>query len=341
MLARVAEQIFWMSRYVERALAVSRLVDVTLHLELDAGEDEHLDLWSPLLGADAEHVLADASIRADPAVASAAVRHYLAVAPDNPNALVSCIRNARLAARGVRESISSEMWEQLNTLYLSVAEPPPAQHAEDDPHSLYRRVRESALAFQGLADSTLAHGEDWHFFSLGKYLERADGVARLLTLQAHLLSPGAGGSTREDEAVRCLAVLRSCGCAEAYARYYSLRVEPARVIEFLLLNRIFPQSIRFSLNAAWHALEAIAEGEEHVATNAAVRRLGLLRASVDHAAVDEVLEAGLAAFLSSVQQRICEVADDVTRVYLRHESAPERAMPVARAAMLMAAQQQQ
>src|SRR5919202_3574639 len=131
MLARVAEQIFWMSRYVERALAVSRLVDVTLHLELDAGEDEHLDLWSPLLGPDAAHVLADPGIRADAATASAAVRHYLAMAPDNPNALVTCIRNARLAARSVRESISSEMWEQLNTLYLSVAESPVAQHGED------------------------------------------------------------------------------------------------------------------------------------------------------------------------------------------------------------------
>src|SRR4029450_5098551 len=116
MLARVAEQIFWMSRYLERAVAVSRLVDVTMHLELDAGDDAHVELWSPLLGADAEHVLADESTRANAAAASAAARHYLAVAPDNPNALVSCIRNARLAARGVRQSISSEMWEQLNTL---------------------------------------------------------------------------------------------------------------------------------------------------------------------------------------------------------------------------------
>jgi uncharacterized alpha-E superfamily protein len=340
MLARVAEQIFWMSRYLERAVAVSRLVDVTLHLELDAGEDEHLELWSPLLGPDAEHVLGDQPARANTVTASSAVRHYLTVAPDNPNALVSCIRNARLAARGVRESISSEMWEQLNTLYLSVAEPHLTQFSEDDTYALYRRVRESALAFQGLADCTLAHGEDWHFFCLGKYLERADNIARVLTVQAHLLSPGNGSGTREDETVRWLAVLRSCGSAEAYARYYSLRAEPARVIEFLLLNPIFPQSIRFSLNAAWDALQGIATGEEHRGANAAVRALGLLRATVEHAAVDEVLESSLSAFLSTLQQRICEVADHVTRVYLRHESGVERPMPVARAAMLMAAQQQ-
>jgi uncharacterized alpha-E superfamily protein len=341
MLARVAEQIFWMSRYVERGLAVSRLLDVTLHLELDAGEDEHLDLWSPLLGPEAGHVLADSSVRANAAAASAAVRQYLALGPDNPNALVACVRNARLAARGVRESISSEMWEQLNTLYLSLAEPHPERPVEDDPSALYRSVRDCALAFQGLADSTLAHGEDWHFFCLGKYLERADAIARVLMLQAHLLSPSGNGSTRQDETVRWLAVLRSCGCAEAYARYYSLRVEPARVIEFLLFNPIFPQSIRFSLNAAWSALRAIAAGDEQISGNAAVRALGLLHASVDHAAVDEVLETGLSNFLSALQQRICEVADHVTRVYLRPELAFERPMPATRAAMLMATQQQQ
>lgn len=341
MLARVAEQIFWMSRYVERAVAVSRLVEVTLHLELDAGEEEHHDLWSPLLGDDAENVLADPWTRVNAAAASAAVRHFLAVSPENPNALVSCIRNARLAARGVRESISSEMWEQLNTLYLSVAEPQLTQLAEDDPYGLYRRVRDSALAFQGLADSTLAHGEDWHFFCLGKYLERADSVARVLTLQAHLLTPGVASGPREDETVRWLAVLRSCGCAEAYARYYSLRAEPARVIEFLLLNPIFPQSIRFSLNAAWDALRSIAAGEEQVAANVAVRALGRLRATVEHAAVDEVLEGSLSTFLGSVQEQICDVADHVTRVYLRHESTQERQMPAARAAILMAEQQQQ
>ncbi len=340
MLARVAEQIFWMSRYVERAIAVSRLVEVTLHLELDAGEDDQMDLWAPLIGPAGAEVVTAAS-RHDGGGISAAVRHYLAVAPENPNALVCCIRNARVAARSVRESISSEMWEQLNMLYLSVAEPRLSEQAEDDPYGLYRRIRAGAQFFQGLADSTLAHAEDWHFFCLGKYLERADGVARLLTLRAGLLSGGFGSAAREDETVRWLAVLRSCGCAEAYARYYSLGVEPARVIEFLLLNPIFPLSIRFSLNAAWDSLQAIAAGEAPVNANAAVRALGQLRAMVEHAAVDEVLESGLASYLETVQQRICEVADHVTRVYLRDESIQDRPMPAARAAMLMAAQQQQ
>jgi uncharacterized alpha-E superfamily protein len=214
------------------------------------------------------------------------------------------------------------------------------RQAEEDPHTFYKRVREGAQAFQGLADSTLVHDEAWHFFCLGMYLERADSVARVLTLESHLLTLSEG-AVREDDTVRWLAVLRSCGSAEAYARYYSLRAEPARVIEFLLLNPLFPQSIRYSLNAAWRALQAIAVDDQEDRPNPAIRALGRLRAGVEHAAVDEVLEGGLGDFLVDVQRRTAQVADQVTRLYLRDQAAQDRPMPAARAAMIMAAQQQQ
>jgi uncharacterized alpha-E superfamily protein len=331
MLCRVAEQMFWTSRYVERAIAVSRLLDVTHHLELDAGDDEHLDLWRPLLGAAASD---------DGAWSSTSVRRYLAFDLENPTSVASCIRLARTAARGIRESISSEMWEQLNSLYLFLIQPGLQERSEDDPYLVFKRVREGAQAFQGLAESTLAHGEDWQFLRLGMFLERATNVARVLTLQAHLLSPETDMS-HTDETVRWLAVLRSCGSAEAYARYYSLRVAPARVIEFLLLNALFPQSVRFSLNAAWDALAEIASDEPMGEVNSAVRAMGRVRATVEHSAVDEVLEAGLATTLDLVQRRIADVVDHVTRIYLRDQVEREHLMPANRAALIMAAQQQQ
>ncbi|HEX2323928.1 MAG TPA: alpha-E domain-containing protein, partial [Chloroflexota bacterium] len=158
---------------------------------------------------------------------------------------------------------------------------------------------------------------------------------------SRLLMP-AGAVQGADDTVRWLAVLRSCGSAEAYARYYSLRVEPARVIEFLLLNDVFPQSVRFSLNAAWEALLQIAAGPRvRRPDHPAVRALGLLRARLEHAAVDEVLEEGLDVFLSDVQRRIALVSGHVTDSYLRHEPQAGRVVGVARAAMIMAAQQQQ
>jgi uncharacterized alpha-E superfamily protein len=335
MLCRVAEDIFWMSRYVERAVATARVMEVIWHLELDAGDsDEGGGFWAPLLGPAREALEGDPTPRE--------VRHYLAFDAENPDSLVCCVRQARAAARGVRESISSEMWEQLNTVYLSLVDRRIATEAEEDPHAFYRRVRDGAISFQGLADSTIAHDEAWQFIRLGTYLERANNVARVLNLEAHLLMRG-DEHPDGDEVVRWLAVLRSCGSAEAYGRYYSLRVEPARVVEFLLLNPIFPQSVRFSLGAAWEALRAIAGQRAGVAdvSNPALRALGQLHAQVEHAAVDEVLEQGLEPYLADIRHRIAVVSEHVTRGYLRYEPQPGRLVAVARAAMLMAAQQQQ
>jgi len=143
--------------------------------------------------------------------------------------------------------------------------------------------------------------------------------------------------------VRWLAVLRSCGSAEAYARFYSLRVEPIRIVEFLLLNPVFPQSVRFALGAADDALSAIASLRSAAANEPgpAVRTLGRVRGEVDHAAIDEVFETGLEDFLFDVQRSIAQVSDEITATYLRDEPQPSRLVGVARAAMLMAAQQQQ
>ncbi|MBI3968237.1 MAG: alpha-E domain-containing protein [Chloroflexi bacterium] len=337
MLCRVAENLFWLSRYVERAVAVCRLVDVTWHLELDAGDPTHGDsFWAPLLGTPSEGAPQPVGVPRSPRD----VRHFLAFDRENSSSLVSCIGCARTAARGVRESISSEMWEQLNVLYLSLSGSDLAVAAEAQPHEFYKRVMMGAQLFQGLAESNLARDEPWHFLCLGRYLERADTVARVLNMQAHLLTVGEGG--RRDEAVRWLAVLRSCGSAEAYARYYSLRVDPARVVEFLLLNPIFPQSVRFCLGEAEGSLREIARYEQSSARNSSdgARTLGLLKARLEYAAVDEVIESGLQSFLEWVQAQIAIVSDQLTLTYLRDEPQPGRLVAVSRAAMIMAAQQQ-
>jgi uncharacterized alpha-E superfamily protein len=331
MLCRVADDMFWMSRYVERAIAVSRLIDVTSHLELDAGEllDGGASFWRPLLGyGGAAESVSDAATPEE-------VRAFLSEDNRNPNSLISCIRQARSAAQRVRESISSEMWEQINGMHLGLTGA--ELESDTEPHAFYRSIREGAQLFQGLADSTLAHDEPWAFVSLGTFLERADGVARLLRLEAHLLTE----TTAEpgDVAVRWLAVLRSCGSAEAYARYYSLRVEPARVLEFLLLNPVFPQSVRFSLTAARAALAAIASQGGSVDGAAATRAMGRLCALLENAAVDEILDLGLREYLADVRAQIVGVADQITRTYLREQLQPATG-GVARAAVILAQQQQ-
>ena len=330
LLCRVAENMFWLNRYVERGIGIIRVVDVTAHLELDDGESDSGvdDLWTPLLG----HTAHNGSLP-DPTE----VRHYLAFDGENPNSLLSCVRSARTAARQVRDSISSEMWEQVNTAFLMLNTAEGSRELEDDLHTFYRRIRDSLLLIQGLADATVAHDEAWQFLTLGMYLERADNVARLLRLQSHLLT---AGNVHADETVRWLAVLRSAGSSEAYSRYYSLRVEPTRVLEFLLLNPAFPQSVRYSLGAAWGAMESIAQATQD-ASAPPVRALGRLRARLEHASIDEVLELGLEEYLSAIQQDIAQVSDLITRAFFRFAPVPERHMAAVRAAQIMAAQQQQ
>jgi uncharacterized alpha-E superfamily protein len=326
MLSRVADDLYWVARYVERGIAVSRLVDVTRHLELDAGTE---DFWAPLVGA--------IDLAGDD------VRFYLTSDTMNPDSLVSCVRSARTLARGIREAMSSEMWEELNSLYGSLATPTIAR-PRGEAVSFARLVRERLQSFQGLAESTLARDEPWHFLELGKFVERADDVARVLNRQAHLLA--AGSQTKDPtgpDVVRWLAVLRTCGSAEAYARYYSLRVEPARLVEFLLLNPIFPQSVLFSLSGASASLEAIA-GLRTAAGNdpgPAVRTLGRAHAQVELTAIDEVFERGLEGFLSNIQLLIAQASEELSATYLRDEPVPGRLVGVERATMLMAAQQQQ
>ncbi|MDP8923953.1 MAG: alpha-E domain-containing protein [Chloroflexota bacterium] len=337
MLCRVADDLFWLGRYVERAIAVGRLIDVTWHLELDDGDPHDApDFWATLLGPNRQALDQAGDVHPRD------VRRYLAFDRDNPNSLLSCIWRARAAAQRVREAISSEMWEGLNALHLSLADPRLAAAAEEDPHAFYKRIREGAQFFEGLAESTMARDEEWHFLCLGRYLERADNVARVLIQRAPLLL-GAERPSTGDDTVRWLAVLRSCGCAEAYSRYYSMRIEPARVVEFLLLNPIFPQSVRFSLDAANDVLGAIAGTRARHAelSDPSVRAMGQLQARLKYSAVDEILEEGLEPFLTDVQHQIHTVSECVTAGYLRDEPHPGRLVAVARAAMIMAAQQQQ
>jgi uncharacterized alpha-E superfamily protein len=347
MLCRVAEDVLWMSRYVERALAVGRLIEVSQHLELDEHDDPttRAARWTQLLAQRATDRLPPALLAsvAEEREVARTVRQWIAFDHDNPRSIVSCIDRARAAARQVRERISSEMWEALNSLHLFLGDPALPELAELDPHAFFQRIRNEAQLIQGLADATLAHDECWRFVRLGTYLERADNVAHVLALQAHLLRDG---GRDEADMVRWLGVLRSCGAAEGYARFYSLRVEPARVVEFLLLNAQFPQTVRFSLRQAWDALrglnadDAVLEVPRSSASSAS-RALGLLTAQLEHATVDEIIEGGLQEYLNGVQRDLARVTDCVTRVYLRDEPNRGRLVGAARATRLMAEQQQQ
>lgn len=334
-LSRVAENLFWVGRYAERAISVARLINATAQLELDAGEELEEDLWTPLVGVTAGELPGHGRKRRE---TSAGFRRYLGFDGSNPNSLSSCVSNARNAAREVRENLSSETWEQLNRLHLDLQRGELMTDAEDRPHEFFRRTYERLALFQGLVDSTLARDETWNFLSLGAYLERASNIARTVRIQSHLLVTI--GEEDEAELARWTTVLRSCGSVEAYARYYSMRVDPPRVLEFLLLNPVFPQSLRYSLNAGWRALVAVAGEQESEQPGPAVRTLGRLRAQIDLATIDEIVTEGFEPFLEAVGNQIAATSDAITLAFFRKQPLPGPGA-VARAAMILASSQQQ
>ncbi|HZY89683.1 MAG TPA: alpha-E domain-containing protein [Gemmataceae bacterium] len=315
MLSRVADALFWMSRYLERAECVARLLDVCFHLELDlrgvlAGPTElH---WTALA-----KVLQQA-VPAGPAGArppQAVISNWLTFETDNPDSVMSCLARARANARSVRGAINSEMWRELNKLYLQLADPEFSDRGRESPHELYQAVEFGSHNFQGVCDATLTHDEGWQFIQLGKLLERAEKTLRILDVQYPRLQGLNDPADLPLSALQWAAVLRSCRAYEAYQRLYVGRVEPEHVVEFLLLHAESPRSVRFSLEAAGRALTAIEGTVPGRELSKADRLLGRMLADLRFGEVGQILNGDVRAFLGGLQERCAEVSRAVQDQY--------------------------
>src|SRR3989442_2003531 len=250
MLARVADSIYWMSRYVERAENVARFIEVNLNLMLDlpVGSAQQ---WQPLVATTGD---AEEFAKRYGTATQHNVIQFLTFDPEYVNSICSCLRAARENARSVREIISSEMGEQLNEFYLRVNSA--AAGSRTDPQDLLRSIRRSGHLFSGVTDATMTHNESWHFCQLGSMLERADKTSRILDVKYFLLLPTAAdvGTTSDD--IQSAAVLRSASAFEMYRKCHG-RIAPERVVEVSLFEKEFPRAVRYCLMAARDAVHAI------------------------------------------------------------------------------------
>jgi uncharacterized alpha-E superfamily protein len=303
MLSRVADALFWMSRYLERAEHIARLLDVCFHLELDlhgvvSGPYElH---WSSL-AAILQQVVPPAEKPGQSH--QAIVSHWLTFEMNNPDSIMSCISRARYNARGVRGALSSEVWKELNKLYWQLNDPVFAGQARESPHEFYQAVECGSYLVQGVCDATLTHDEGWQFIRLGKFLERADKTLRILDIQYHLLHELSNPADQPLSTLQWAAVLRSCRAYEAFQKLYVGRVDPDRVVQFLLLHPSFPRSVRFCLESAQQALSAIEGIVPGRPLSKADRILGRVVGELRYGEAEEILRGDLHAFLSGVQER--------------------------------------
>jgi uncharacterized alpha-E superfamily protein len=311
MLSRVADSLYWMSRYLERAEHTARLLGLNLNQMLDQSPDQAGQRWARLL-----HCL-NLPETAVGVLEAYAITRTLAFDTSAPASIISCVAMARENARQVRESISSEMWECLNRLYLRVRSSNIDDIWNTEPHEFFQEVKEGAHLFQGITDATINHNEIWRFIQVGRYLERAGLTATLLDV--HFtgftidMSPVPGDA---HEYLEWVALLKSCTAFESYCRVYSVDVLPQRIAEFLLLNQTSPRSIRFAADRVQHSLQAIARETGMVSADYAERLAGRLSADLSYRQIDEVIAEDLHSALHGVLRQCAGIHNAIQRVYI-------------------------
>jgi uncharacterized alpha-E superfamily protein len=308
LLSRMAETLFWTGRYVERADDTARLVDVYVHRLLgDPGAGtsgqgaEKTASCAPLFGL----LGVDPGPDTEPDVGTALFR--LAYDASSPSAIAGSILAARAGARGIREVISSEMWECLNVAGHGLNGQRRAAERLG-PHVYLRYIRERSALFFGLADSTMSHDDAWRFLVLGRSLERVDMTARLLLARMP-------GPAEESWAL----LLHACGAYESFIRTHGWVAEPSRVAEFLLRDRLFPRSVIYSLVTAEDSLAALNPGPVRMGMDDLARRsVGQLRTRLEYADTAHLIDE-LPELLAELQQACVEACDAITHRYFQYE----------------------
>ncbi|PQO30408.1 alpha-E domain-containing protein [Bremerella cremea] len=306
MLSRVADSIYWTSRYIERAEAVARFIAVNLNISMDlstAGNQQ----WGPLVTTTGDNEMFSETYGE---ATKRNVIEFLTFDRKNPNSILTCLINARENARSIRERISAEMWEHINRFYLMVKDEGDAEGILDDLHDFYDAVRNSGQQFVGVTDATMTHGEGWHFCQLGRFLERADKMSRILDVKYYILlpSPQHVGSPFDD--LQWAALLRSASAYEMYRQRFG-RIAPQNVVDFLMLDKEFPRAVLHCLTRANESLHAITGSDIEGFTNLPEQRLGQLRAEFAFTSATDIIGRGLHEFIDDFQTRLNSVGESI------------------------------
>ncbi len=303
MLSRIAESLFWIGRYVERADGTSRLLDVHLQLLLEdpwVDEDTACRSLLEVIGSDPNypHQLTRQDLLS-----------ILSVDRNEQSSIASSLNNARENARRVREIVSTELWECLNTTRSRM----PRKVTIERAHDFFGWVRERTALAVGIVESSTSRDEAWTFFTLGRSLERVDMTARLLATSELTEASGPSWTT----------ILRSCGAYEAYLRTYRGVPSATNAAEFLLLDRIFPRSVTFALSRAERCLSDLAPSTDRVGTSdLGLRQLKQLRTNLEYRSAPDIL-ANLTQEMTQLQEGISEISESIRSRYFPVNILPQ------------------
>jgi uncharacterized alpha-E superfamily protein len=319
MLSRVADSVYWMSRYVERAENVARFIDVNFQLTLD-GPISGGQQWEPLVNTTGDHE--EFKKRLGVATQENVIQ-FLTFDTANPNSILSCLRSARENARSVREIISSEMWLQLNTFFLMVNSAAHDSRWLESPNEFYSQVKQASHLFSGISEATMTHGEAWHFCRLGQMLERADKTSRILDVKYYLLLRSAEDVGSPFDDIQWAAVLRSASAFEMYRKRHG-RISPRGVVDFLLLDREFPRAIHRCLLTARDSLHSISGTPVGTFRSPPEKQLGQLCSELSFAGVEEIITHGLHEYVDDLQTKVNSVGGGIYETFFAFKPPPPR-----------------
>jgi uncharacterized alpha-E superfamily protein len=307
MLSRVADSLYWMSRYLERAEHTARVINIQLNLMLERGTGSDDAYWARVLRTLGIELTAEEAAQAQK-LAVLLVREST-----HPASVVASIIAARENARQVREQISSEMWEQLNRLFHAVRG---RGDGRWDAREFLQSVKEGSHLFQGITDSTMTHGEGWQFIQAGRFLERAVAVSTLV--KEHFRELPEAREEADPVHLEWIGFLRSCTAFEAYCKAYTAHLQPDRIAEFLVLSPSFPHSVRFSAGALEKAVQEIGREVEGKRSSRVERIAGRLHATLSFGQIDEILGSGLNAYLETVLRQCGQVHSALYQTYVAY-----------------------
>jgi uncharacterized alpha-E superfamily protein len=309
MLSRVADRIFWLSRQMERAENMARILGVTSNLVMFGTKDvQQQNLLAPLSITGTEEAFLERHDRLTPA----ALIEFMALDEKNPSSIYCCLKGARENAHAVRWQITSEMWETLNSTWLEVRTLKPARVTGAGATQFFDWVKDRSHLFRGVTYGTILRGEAFNFSRLGTHLERADNTARILDVKYHVLLPSVADVGGALDFYQWTALLRSVSSFESYRQLYRDQIYPIKVAQLLILERRMPRSLAACFDLIKDSMDRI-EGQHD---QAAKRLTYELHARLTHADIEEIFQGGLHEYLNACLADISELGSRIERAYL-------------------------
>ncbi len=323
MLSRVANLIYWIARYLERAENTARIVEVNAQLVLDLQSRQDADdprAWEPLVfvtGSDEKfHELYGEK------VTERAVIEFMLFDKRNPSSVLSCINSARENARCIRDQLSAELWESINTFYLRLKDDDFTRYAQLGAADYLAWIKTQTQLFPGVADAMIPRSGGWWFYDLGRHLERADNTTRILDIKYFMILPSLQAVGSALDMVQWASVLRSCSAFEAFRRSRRGDLDLSGVVDYLIRDAAFPRSVRFSITEVERCLLRIGGGEGHPAVATAHSLVHSLREDLATADTKAIIAAGLHEYLDNIQLRIENIHDAIQAAYIDHAREP-------------------